>query len=129
MVSTLPVYLSSVSRVIACSISRQSQKVISYIELFYPSCIYLYNQMMGGVDLLGFFYLWCNLISVFKSRLSPLFLLISLLAFLILINYIVICSIYFIYIIYREFIIDLLYSFNLDPMNTLLHIIILVHIL
>ena len=47
MVSTLPVYLSSVSRVIACSIPRQSQKVISYIELFYPSCIHLYNQMIG----------------------------------------------------------------------------------
>lgn len=55
MVSTLPVYKSTVNRIVARSVHGQSHKTVVRVQLPSPSCVSLYNQTMGGVDLLGFF--------------------------------------------------------------------------
>ena len=55
MVSTLPVYNTSVLRMVAQSVPGQLYKQAQQLSVPPPSCIPLYNEKMGGINTVGFF--------------------------------------------------------------------------
>ena len=55
MISTLPVYLTSIDRKIASKPPGANRKVVNVVQQQTPSQVIVYNKTMGGVDTLGYF--------------------------------------------------------------------------